>query len=50
VRLAVNNYDEVKMVKNVIGYIRGSEEPGKSFIYLFLLLFYFLLALSMHSL
>ena len=30
VRVIVNNYMEVKPIHNVIGYIKGSEEPGKA--------------------
>ena len=30
VRVIVNNFMEVKPIHNVIGYIKGSEEPGKA--------------------
>ena len=33
--MKVNNYREVRPVHNVIGYIRGSEEPGKTVLLLF---------------
>ena len=29
VQVIVNNYMEVKPIHNVIGHIKGSEEPGK---------------------
>lgn len=31
--MTVNNYLDKQVIKNVIGMIKGSEEPGRIFIY-----------------